>query len=166
MFNFFKKSDSEVSLDVLNELMWDPNVNSSQIKVTAIDGIVTLTGTVPHYVEKLVAEHAAQRVGGVRGVVDELEIKGIFVKSDIEIARLALNVLKWNYSVPEDIKVAVEKGWLTLEGEAAFEHEKNAAHDAVEQILSVRGVTNNIKIKSRPHASEMDFRMNSLNPNL
>ena len=62
MFNFFNKTNADVKRDVINELMWDPKVSSSQVKVSADDGIVTLSGTVPHYIEKLAAEQAAQRV--------------------------------------------------------------------------------------------------------
>ena len=58
--------------------MWDPSVNSSKVKVTANDGIITLRGSVPHFIEKMSAEHAAQRVGGVKAVADELEVKGNF----------------------------------------------------------------------------------------
>jgi osmotically-inducible protein OsmY len=88
MFNFFNKSDADVKRDVINELLWDPSVNSSHVKVTAHDGIVTLRGTVPHFIEKLSAEQAAERVGGVKAVVVELEVKGIFDKSDEEIAKM------------------------------------------------------------------------------
>jgi osmotically-inducible protein OsmY len=49
-------------------------VTSSQVSVTAKDGIVTLRGSVPHYFEKSQAEEAAQSVGGVRAVADEIEV--------------------------------------------------------------------------------------------
>lgn len=159
MFNVFNKSDSDVKQDVLNELLWDPSVSSSQVKVVAKDGVVTLTGTVPHYAEKQAAEHAAQRVGGVKGVADELEVKGFFDKTDEEIARVALNALKWNYSVPDDVKVSVSKGWLTLEGEAEWDYERNAAKNAVCDLLDVRGVTNNIKLTSKVQTDDIKTRI-------
>jgi osmotically-inducible protein OsmY len=148
MFNFFNKSDADVKLDVINELKWDPRVNSSGIKVTAHDGVITLRGTVPHFIEKLSAEKAVQRVGGVKAVADELEVKGIFEKSDEDIARAALNALKWNYSVPASIKVSVEKGWVNLSGETDWDFERKAAMDSVSKLLGVVGVTNSISIRS------------------
>lgn len=159
MFNIFNKSDSDVKQDVLNELMWDPSVSSSEVKVSAKDGVVTLRGTVPHFTEKLAAEHAAQRVGGVKGVADELEVKGMFEKTDEEIARVALNALKWNYSVPDNVKVSVSKGWLTLEGEAEWDYERNAAKNAVSELLDVRGVTNNIKLQSKVQSGDIKTRI-------
>jgi osmotically-inducible protein OsmY len=118
--------------------MWDPSVSWSDVKVSARDGVVTLTGTVPHYIEKLAAEHAAQRVGGVKGVADELEVKGVFDKTDEEIAREAINALKWNYSVPDNVKVAVTKGWLTLEGEADWDMVSDV------KLLDVSGTNNGV----------------------
>lgn len=159
MFNFFNKSDADVKNDVINELMWDPSVTSSQVQVTANDGIVTLRGSVPHYIEKLSAEHAAQRVGGVKAVADELEVKGLFDKSDEEIARAALNALKWNYSVPNDIRISVNKGWITLDGEAEWDYQRNSARDAVSKLLGVSGVTNSITLKSKAQSSDIKTRI-------
>ncbi len=159
MFNFFNKTDAEVKTDVDNEFLWDPRVNSSNINVSVDDGIVTLNGTVPHYFEKKSAEHAAQRVGGVKAVADVLEVKGVFDKSDEDIATVALNALKWNYSVPEDIKLTVEKGWITLDGEVEWDYQRHAAKDAISDLLGVVGVSNNIKIKSKIQKDDIKTRI-------
>jgi osmotically-inducible protein OsmY len=159
MFNFFNKTDSDLKQDVLNELLWDPSINSSHVKVSAHDGIVTLRGTVPHYIEKVAAEQAAQRVGGVKAVADELEVKGLLDKTDEEIAKAAVNALKWNYSVPNDIKVLVSKGWVTLEGESEWDYQRNSAKNTVSEILGVRGVSNNIKLKSKAQPTDIKNRI-------
>ena len=159
MFNFFNKTDSDVKRDVSNELMWDPSVTSSDVKVSAKDGIVTLRGTVPHYIEKMAAEHAAERVGGVKAVADELEVKTFFDKSDEEIATAAVSALKWNYSVPDNVQVAVEKGWITLTGEAEWDYQRNAAKDSVSQLMGVCGVTNSMTIKSKAQPSDIKTRI-------
>ena len=159
MFNFFNKTNADVKRDVINELMWDPKVTSSQVKVSADDGIVTLSGTVPHYIEKLAAEQAAQRVGGVKAVADELEVKGLFDKTDEDIARAASNALKWNYLVPDGIKIAVEKGWITLSGKTEWDYQRNAAKNSVSELLGVRGITNSITIKSKVQPSDIKTRI-------
>lgn len=84
MFNFFQKTDSQIQTDVMNELKWDSSVENDSVTVTAKDGIVTLRGTVPHYSDKTGAEDAAQRVGGVRAVADEIQVDvmGTYIKSD------------------------------------------------------------------------------------
>ena len=149
MFNFFEKSDSKIQEDVISQLMWDPSINNTRINVTAKDGIVTLRGTVPHFVEKVWAEEIAQKVGGVRAVADEIEvdIDGSFVKSDEEIAEAALSALKWNYSVPDTVKVAVAKAWITLRGEVEWDYQRNEAKNAVRDLIGVRGVVNSITLK-------------------
>ncbi|MFN8945934.1 MAG: BON domain-containing protein [Pseudobdellovibrionaceae bacterium] len=48
------------------------SISSNQVSVLADDGIVTLRGSVPHYFEKSHTEAAAQRISGVRAVVDRV----------------------------------------------------------------------------------------------
>ncbi len=161
MFNLFKKADSQIQNDVKSELKWDPSVADSQITVTASDGIVTLRGSVPHYFEKRTAEKAAQRVGGVRAVADEIEVElfNIHKKTDQEIAEAALNALKWNYQVPGDIKVSVDKGWITLRGETDWAFQKAAAANAVNHMIGVRGVSNEMTIKKQVQTSDVKTRI-------
>jgi osmotically-inducible protein OsmY len=161
MFNFYSKTDSQIRQDVINEIKWDPSVSSTQLTVTANDGIVTLRGSVPHYFEKTHAEDAAQRVGGVRAVVDEVDVNlmGAYNRSDEQIAEAALTALEWSYSVPEDIKVIVEKGWVTLKGETEWDYQRIAAKNAVSQLMGVCGVTNSISIKSKVLPSDIKTRI-------
>ena len=70
-----KIDDTELRRRVLSELDWEPALDASSIGVAAKDGIVTLTGTVGSYAEKLNAERAAKRVSGVKAVAEELSVK-------------------------------------------------------------------------------------------
>lgn len=161
MFNFFSKTDSQIQQDVINEIKWDPSVTSSQVSVSTNDGIVTLRGSVPHYYEKTLAESAAQRVGGVRAVADEIEVNlmGSYNRSDEQIAESALTALEWSYAVPKDIKITIEKGWITLTGQVEWDFQRNAAKDAISQLMGVCGVTNNISIKSKTLPSDVKARI-------
>lgn len=161
MYNSSQKTDSQIQQDVLNEIKWDPSVTASEVSVTANDGIVTLRGSVPHYFEKSCAENAAQRVYGVRAVADEIEVNlmGSYQRSDEQIAEAALSALEWSYSAPKDVKIVVEKGWITLKGEAEWDYQRNAAKDAVSQLMGVCGVTNNITIKSKVQPSDIKIRI-------
>lgn len=159
VFNFFNKNDLDLKNDVINELMWDPSVTSSKVKVSSKDGIITLSGSVPHYIEKMSAEKAAQRVGGVRVVADELEVMGALDKSDEEIAEASLNAIKWKYSVPDDVKISVDHGWITLTGDVDWNYQRAAAESAVADLLGVNGVTNSIKIKDQVLPSDVKTRI-------
>ena len=161
MFSFFEKDDEQIQIDVLKELKFDPSVTSAQISVMAKNGIVTLNGNVPHFFEKTLAEEAAQRVGGVRAVADEIEVElmGAYKKSDAEIANAALNAVEWNFSVPRDVKVSVDNGWITLRGEAEWDYQRKASKTAVSQLMGVRGVKNEMTIKARADATDVQKRI-------
>jgi osmotically-inducible protein OsmY len=161
MSNLSQKTDSQIQQDVINEIKWDSSVTSSEVSVTAKDGIVTLRGSVPHYHEKSLAENAAQRVHGVRAVADEIEVNlmGSYNRSDEQIAKSALTALDWSYSVPADIKVTVENGWITLTGETEWDYQRNAAKNAVSQLMGVRGVSNRISMKTKILPSDIKMRI-------
>ncbi len=151
------KTDSQLKRDVEDELRWEPSVTEAHIGVTAKDGVVTLTGHVPMYAEKWAAERAAKRVHGVKAVADELEVK-LSTKgkrTDEDIATACVTALQSHYAVPDDkVKVLVASGWVTLDGEVAWQFQRDAAHDAVRHLVGVKGVTNSVTLK--PHVSFTD----------
>jgi osmotically-inducible protein OsmY len=123
---------------------------------------VTLSGFAPSYAEKLKAEQVAKRVHGVRGVANDIEVRlpGPHERTDTDIARAAVDALKWKTSVPGDqIKVSVTKGWVTLEGEVHWQFQKTGAYEAVHHLVGVRGVTNLINVKPHASASEVKARI-------
>jgi osmotically-inducible protein OsmY len=143
-------TDLELRKRVEDELNWEPSVDAAAIGVTAKDGIVTLTGHVQSYTEKMAAERAAARLSGVRAVVNELEIRlpNSSERTDEDIARAAISNLNWYVPIPKDrIKVKVSKGWVTLEGTVDWQFEKRAAETAVQNLIGVRGVSNLIEVK-------------------
>jgi osmotically-inducible protein OsmY len=150
--------DLELQQQVLRELEWEPRVDATRIAVSVINGVVTLSGRVPDYLQRLAAEKAAKRVYGVRAVVNEIEVdRGDEDRpSDQDIARDVVHALKWNIFVPaKDIKVAVEHGWVTLTGEVRWNFQREAAEDAVAAIEGVEGVRNRIVVKPKVSAGEL-----------
>jgi osmotically-inducible protein OsmY len=144
-------SDLDIQQDVLEELKWEPSVTPVHIGVSVKEGVVTLTGHVSSYAEKYAAERAAKRVHGVRAVANEIDVKlpGESRRTDEDIALAAVNALKANVSVPADkIKVTVNKGWITLEGEVEWQYQKIAAENSVRYLTGVTGVTNLIVVKN------------------
>jgi osmotically-inducible protein OsmY len=144
------KTDSELRREVERELEWEPSVDERRIGVGVVDGIVTLSGEVTSYGEKWRAERAVERVAGVRGIANELEVKLSTERSDADIAHAAVDAMKWNVMVPSDkITVKVSKGWVTLEGEARWDYQRRAAERAVRDLPGVRGVSNFVRVKPR-----------------
>lgn len=148
------KNNQELQTDVQNAIKWEPLLNAAEIGVTAKDGVVSLTGVVDSYVKKMEAENAAKKVIGVKALVENIEVKfpSTWTKTDAEVANEVLSALKANYSVPNDkLTVKVEKGWVTLEGELPWNYQRESAISATKYLTGVKGVTNNIKIKSETH---------------
>ena len=155
-------TDAEIRKNVEAELSFEPSINASEIGVAVKDGIVTLTGRVDSYWEKIAAEEAASRVAGVKAVANELEIRLPFSseRTDEDIARAAVNRLEWTITVPKDrIKVKVSKGWVTLEGEVDWQFQKNAAAEAVRNLVGIKGVINHIVVKERPSTAEVKAKI-------
>ena len=156
------KTDERIKQDVLDELKWQPNIDETEIGVTVEEGVVTLTGTVDSFSKKMAAEKAAQGVKGVRAVAEDIEVKygTDYKKTDKEIAKAVANALKWNYSVPSDkISVKVENGWVYLSGEVQWTYQKEAAKRAVEDLLGVNYVANNITLKQKVQATDIKSRI-------
>jgi osmotically-inducible protein OsmY len=149
------KTNEQLQKDVQDAIKWEPLLNAAEIGVTARDGVITLTGTVNSYAKKSEAENAAKSVAGVKAVVEKIEIKfdSEWAKvTDNEIATEVLNAIKWNWKIPNNkIKVKVEKGWVTLEGEVNWNFQKEAARSAVTNLIGVAGVLNNIILRPESH---------------
>ena len=153
------KTDLQIQKDVMDELLYEPFLNASEIGVSVHNGIVTLTGTLDTYSKKIAAGKAANRVKGTKAVALDIHVKpdGAHNLDDSALAQTILNTLKWHSAVKEDkIRVKVEDGWVTLEGEVEWEYQRSNAEYAVENILGVRCITNLIRIF--PQASEADIR--------
>ena len=152
-------SDNELQMKVTQELLWDPAVESMHVVVGVKNGIVTLTGYVQHFGKKQAAQQAAERVAGVKAVVNELDIKlpDSSERNDLDIAESALNALRLNTQVPRDaVKVAVESAWVTLEGSVDWHYQRIAAEHAVKNLPGIKGMINKIEIK--PAALKNDIQ--------
>ena len=144
------KTDLQLQREVLDELKFEPSIRELEIGVAVKDGVVTLTGFVDSYAEKLSAERAIERINGVKAVADEIQVKlpGLHQRTDTDIAHAAVNALRWNIQVPDDtIKTTVEDGWIHLDGDVEWQNQKWAAEDAVSNLMGVKGVTNVITVK-------------------
>src|SRR6516225_1555179 len=129
--------DKLVRDDVLEELDFDPSIDATNIGVAVDEGVVTLSGHVSSYAEKIAAESAARRVRGVRAIAQEIEVRypGEKETADDEIAKRVLSVFRWNAMIPQEaVKVTVQKGWVTLRGEVNWQYQKKAAEDAIRQL--------------------------------
>ena len=149
--------NEEMRLEVLREIKSERKVgNSNRIKVSVKDRIVTLSGFVEHYMDQKAVVDAAERVNGIKGVVQEIEVElpAASRRNDAEIARSACAALEHNSLIPRDrVKVSVCDGRVTLEGEVQEPHQKLEAEITASKVLGVRGVVDNIVVNQavRPY---------------
>ena len=135
-------SDHKLRQDVLEELDFEPSLDASNIAVGVHDAVVTLSGSVPSYADKLAAERAAKHVFGVRAIAQNLEIRLPSDKktADDEIAKRAADILRWRVGVPADrITIKVEKGVVTLGGQVDWQFQRKQAENAVHNLTGVLG---------------------------
>jgi len=152
------RSDNDIKRDVEAELQSDPSIDASDIAVAVKNGVVTLTGFVRSYSEKLEAEAAAKRVAGVVGLANDLEVRlsAADQRPDPEIAREAVTALKNQLPFSwHQIKVIVDKGWVTLEGQVEWNYQREEAERAVRRVKGVQGVINTIQLKPGVEPTEI-----------
>ncbi len=145
--------------DILDELAYEPVVDAAHIGVAVDQNIVTLTGHVSSYAQKIAAISAVRRVKGVHGIADEIDVRHSPDEktSDDEIAKRAINMLIWDSVVPSDtIQVTVHNGLVTLTGKVNWQYQKSSAERDVRKLSGVRAVINNIEIE--PHAKAENVR--------
>lgn len=151
-------SDIGLRQDVLEELEYQPNIRATDIGVAVEKGVVSLSGHVGSYAEKLAAVTAAKRVKGVRAVADEIEVRYPDDKktADDEIARRIIDILAWDVEVPINaIQAVVRDGWVTLTGTVEWHYQRKAAADDVRKLSGVRGISNMIEIKPRVQSADV-----------
>lgn len=151
--------DNFLRQQIIDELDFEPSIDAEHIGVAVENGVVTLSGHVGRYVEKLAAERAVQRVAGVRAIAEEIEVRypGDKKTSDDQLAERALKIIAWNAQVPRDsVQVKVEKGWVTLSGAVDWNFQRQAAEAGVRRLSGIAGISNLIEV--RPRASALDVK--------
>lgn len=143
--------DDEIGMEVLKVIKAERKIrNPDKIEVSVKDGVVTLGGSVEHYMDRIAALAAVECIAGVEGIVDEIEVELPLAskREDLEIAGSACSAIEHNSVIPRDqVKVVVCDGQVTLEGEVREQYQKVEAENTVSRVLGVKGVTNNISVK-------------------
>jgi len=143
------KTSEEIKNDVELELRWEPSVCAEKIGVSVNEGVVELDGHVGSLFEKWAAERAALRVANVTSIASEIIVDLPFEseRSDEDIASAATAQLNWNMQIPKTIKVMVSKGWVTLQGTAEWQYQKEEVARVVRSLRGVIAVSNEIELK-------------------
>jgi osmotically-inducible protein OsmY len=155
------KTAETIKNNVEQELRWEPSVCATKIGVSVDEGVVELDGHVGSLYEKWAAERAALRVVDVTSVASEIIVDLPFEseRSDEDIASAAANHLTWNSQVPDTIKLKVSNGWITLQGTAEWQYQKEEAARAVRSLRGVKAVSNEIELKPTVHTTDIKVKI-------
>ena len=154
--------DNSLRSLIEEELDLDPRINASGIGVTVENGIVTLSGHVDTYAERVAAEQCISGIRSVRGIAQEIEVRYPNHKkiADDEIAARVLKIIAWDTTIPDGaIKVRVHNGGVTLTGEVRWGFERAAAEQAVEKLGRVTTITNLVIVRSETNQKNVRERI-------
>jgi len=151
--------DHEVERDVRAELAMARSLTDHPfVRITVEDGVVSLTGSVASYSQKWAIERAASRVIGVKDVRDYLAVHPATTDAlaDHDIERAARAALAWDARVPACVRVAVTDGVLRLQGMVDRPWQRDAAEDAVRNLLGLRDLANEIRLAPDPPPATLE----------
>ena len=154
-------TDTDIRLReaVVHQLDRDPEVDASEIGVTARDGVVTLTGFTERYTGKLAAERIVKRVRGVRAVANDIEVRLLVDRTDSDIAHDAVQALKTMPALADTVQVVVNNGRITLTGSVEWLCQKDEAENAVKDVRGLLGTLNHITVKPRSGQRDVQRRI-------
>jgi osmotically-inducible protein OsmY len=149
-------SNTKLRIDVEDELLWEPRVDSEAIAVAADGGTVSLRGTVSTVREKLEAANAAKRVHGVGKVVNDLDVDVLRGnrRPDTDLRGDVLQALMLNALVPSSVDAIVRDGVVTLTGTAAYQYERDEAEFVASNVSGVARVDDEIVLDGPSPAAE------------
>jgi osmotically-inducible protein OsmY len=143
-------TDMSIMDAVEDELFMDIAVPAYRIDVIAIDGIVTLSGSVDNILAKERAVRISRIVKGVRAVVNKIEVAPSILRTDGKIREDVVDSLLADPATDSyEIRVKVEDNIVTLSGTVDSWQEKNLCETVAKGVRGVKGVNNEILI-SRP----------------
>jgi osmotically-inducible protein OsmY len=157
-------SNIDVVASVNDELFWDPKVDSEAIAVSAIDGTVTLRGTVGSFRQKREAKHAAERVFGVTSVDNQLQVRLMDAsrRDDADLRGDILQALMLDSLVPSSVDVKVDEGFVSLTGTAEWQYQRDEAEFLAANILGVVDLADEIELTgAMPDAGDVKSSIKS-----
>jgi len=139
------QTDAQLVDAVERRLEAEPHVDWRGIALKASDGVVSLSGFVHSFADKMAAEQAAAHVRGARGVANDIQVTPQDERSDPEIATDAVHALRSQATAP-NVTLTVRDGFVTLDGTVELMHQRVAAEAAMRHVAGVRGVSNAILV--------------------
>jgi osmotically-inducible protein OsmY len=140
-----ERTDADLAKAVLDALKWDAGIPTDKIDVTVDHGWVTLKGEVDYYFQKRDAEHAVERISGVRGVTNLLTVKPQPTPDDLK-QQIEQALVRNAETDAKRIIVEVQGSKVVLRGTVSSYAEKKAAEEVAWSAPGVTEVDNRIVV--------------------
>ncbi|WP_429925694.1 BON domain-containing protein (plasmid) [Agrobacterium vitis] len=140
-----KRADDEIAARALDIIAWDTALPDGAIDVRVERGCVTLGGEVQWHFQRLAAEDAVRKLGGVREVRNLLTIRPIAQVPDIK-DRIERALERSAEVEANAIRVEVSGHTVTLEGSVHAVKERQMAEQAAWSVPSVTAVDNRLTV--------------------
>jgi osmotically-inducible protein OsmY len=143
-----RKRDPEIHQDVRAELSTQQDDGRPSVEITVHQGVVYLTGLVESYAQKWAIDRAVRRIVGVKGLRESLHVRPpeAAAPDDRQIQRTANCTLRWDARVPKGIRADVRRGVLRLSGAVQRLGHREAAEEAVRNLIGLRDIVNEIAL--------------------
>jgi osmotically-inducible protein OsmY len=146
-------NNQDLQKDIQDALKWDPALKDADITVQAKDGFITFSGCVKSYQDKVRAEAIVKSVFGVKALIEHLTVvlDPLDEVSDDSIAQHIFEALKLTWVPYERIRVKVENGHVTVEGQVTYNFQKETANKSVVGVKGVKVLTNHLTLLAESH---------------
>ena len=141
-----KTSDDEVAQRALTMLDWDTAVPAKAVSVLVRDGWVTLSGSVNWEFERKSAEDDVRKLDGVRGVINQIEVRPRVQPEDVK-AKIEAALKRHAEVEANAIRVSVtDKSNVRLDGKVDTFEERIAVRNAAWSAPGVTSVEDHLAI--------------------
>jgi osmotically-inducible protein OsmY len=141
-------TDIEIQGNIVNSLIWNTNIDSTNINVSVDKGIVTLDGSVSSYWQKILAEELSCDIAGVISIENKLSVVPTENIIDESIAKAIIASLDRNPNIDVDsLNVKVEEGVVTLSGTVSNWAAYHDILSSARHTVGVINVINNLEIE-------------------
>ncbi len=151
------EADDKIESSIKETYVYKTYLKDDAVKAKAVDGIVTLTGTVADKFNRTLAQDTAESVNGVIRVDNQLETSAEVAadKSDTWIGRKVKLALLYHRNVSgTKTTVSVKDGIVTLTGEASSQAQKELTTAYAKDIDDVINVTNEMTVMETEQPAE------------
>ena len=154
------KYDQEIQQKLTKQI--EGKSKYKDVKVAVEDGVVTLTGTVPVYIDKLDLDKKAHNTDHVQGVRNQIEISGSMSDADLQkklAEKLAYDRIGFGIMF-NSLNLAVHNGIVTVGGNVHDYPSRDSALAIIETQPGVKGVIDNVEVApASPMDDELRIRM-------